>query len=131
MATYHAKSPAHYAGKSCGNGHCVAFAREAADLGHTSTWKKGQHVRGLPADTPPGLVIATFDPDGTYGNHTDGRSHVAILEEIQAGGLLVWDQWVGHTVSQRVIRFKGGADKAVNDGDQYYVVSTAAQTTNV
>ena len=42
----------------------------------------------------PGTAIATFDPDGRYGNHTDGRSHAAIYLGQDATGIRVIDQWV-------------------------------------
>ena len=119
-----AKTPAGYAGKAVGNGHCVGFVREAAGLPHTSLWRRGEQVRAI--RPPAGTAIATFDPDGRYGNHTDGRSHAAILVATQGDGLLVWDQWVGHPVAQRVIRFRGGSGQAVNDGDQFHVIEVAA-----
>lgn len=111
----------HY-GRSIGNGHCVAFVREVTGLGPTATWRRGEQVRG--GGHAYGTAIATFDPDGRYGNHIDGRSHTAILLAEQDDGLLVADQWVGHNVNQRTIRFRGGrvATNAVNDGDCYYVV---------
>jgi hypothetical protein len=71
---------------------------------------------------PRGTAIACFDPDGAYGNHTDGRSHAAVFHEEVPEGLLVWDQWVGHPVSPRVIRFRNGRGLAVDDGDQFCVV---------
>ena len=72
-----------------------------------------------------GTAIATFDPDGRYGNHTDGRSHAAIFVAEQGDGLLVWDQWVHHPVSQRIIHFRGGAGEPVNNGDQFCVIEQA------
>ena len=70
----------------------------------------------------PGTIIATFDPDGTYGNHTDGRSHVAVLLEYNSAGLWCLDQWVGQPVHERLIQFRDGGAKPVNDADQYYTV---------
>ena len=71
---------------------------------------------------PAGTAIATFDPSGTYGNHTDGRSHGAIYVSQNADGVLVYDQWTGQPVHQRTIHFRNGSGSAVNDGDQFYVV---------
>ena len=68
------------------------------------------------------VAIATFDPDGRYGNHTDGRSHAAIFMEQVDDGLLVWDQWHDQPVHQRVIRFRGGEGRWVNDGDRFFVI---------
>lgn len=39
----------------------------------------------------PGTAIATFDPSGKYGNHTDGRSHAAIYLGQDATGIQVLD----------------------------------------
>jgi hypothetical protein len=125
MTVWSADNPEFFAGQVVGNGHCVAFVRTAGALPHTSLWRRGDRVRLMaPGDLPKGLVIATFDPDGRYGNHTDGRSHVAVLLARQDDGLLVYDQWVGHPVAQRLIRYKGGQGDAVNDGDAYAVVVT-------
>lgn len=56
----------------------------------------------------PGTVIATFDSDGLYGNHLDGRSHAAIYLGQGLIGIRVLDPLSGHTrqpVHERVIRF--------------------------
>jgi hypothetical protein len=72
---------------------------------------------------PEGTAIATFDPAGTYGNHTDGRSHGAIyVSQVAGQGLDVYDQWLGQPVHQRMIHFRKGVGLAVNDGNQFYVV---------
>lgn len=118
-----AANPQSYDGETVGDGQCVAFVEAAAGTPTTAHWQRGQLVKGNAAVT--GTAIATFDPDGSYGNHTDGRSHAAILVEQQSGGLLVWDQWLDHPVSQRVIHFRGGQSEPVNDGDQFYVIEQA------
>jgi len=115
-----AEFPEDYAGQVVHNGHCVRYVQECAGCPHTSQWKPGVKVRG--AFLTPGTAIATFDSNGSYGNHTDGRSHAAILVEETAAGLLVWDQWLRHPVQQRTIRFRGGKGRKVNDGDQFYVI---------
>jgi hypothetical protein len=115
-----AERPGDYVGQVVGNGHCVAYVREAAAAPHTSQWRRGAKVKI--SGGVPGLAIATFDPDGRYGNHTDGRSHTALLVAVTDAGLQVWDQWVGQPVHQRTIRFKGGQGDAVNDGDAYHAI---------
>ena len=110
-------------GQVVGNGQCVAFVVAAAQTPHTASWKQGALVRD--GAIPTGTAIATFDEDGSYGNHTDGTSHAAIFIELRPAGLLVWDQWVGHPVSQRVIHFRDGNGEPVNDGDQFYVIEQA------
>jgi hypothetical protein len=116
-----------YNGIVVGNGHCVAFVRQAAQAPHTSQWRRGPNVRTHPP--PEGTAIATFDADGSYGNHTDGRSHAAILLAVGIDGLEVRDQWVGRAVATRIIRYKGGRGDPVNDGDAYYtILSGEAET---
>jgi hypothetical protein len=110
----------HLLGSVIGNGHCVALVRECAPLPPTRAWRRGDPVRN--SNCAAGTVIATFDADGTYGNHVDGRSHAAILLRENTDGLLVIDQWLGQPVHQRVIRYRNGSGDAVNDGDRYHVV---------
>jgi hypothetical protein len=111
------------AGRVIGSGQCVDYVRAASGLGHTSTWRRGERVRG--SAQPAGTVIATFGAEGRYENRTDGSSHTAILDAIQTDGLLVHDQWKGHPVQQRLIRFKAGRQGTPNnDGDAYYSVVT-------
>lgn len=122
--THIAPHPETYAGRVVGNGHCVAYVREAAKLGHTSTWRAGDAPT---RDTPAGTAIATFDDDGRYGNHTDGRSHAAILIAWEPEGLRVWDQWLGQPVHSRLIRFPViGKPTAANDGHAYRLIDATA-----
>jgi hypothetical protein len=109
-----------YLGQRVANGQCVRFLQEAGGLPHTSKWRPGDKVRGSGCE--PGTCIATFDPNGRYGNHVDGRSHAAIFLEERAEGLLVIDQWVGHPVAHRTIRFRGGSGRRVNDGDAFCII---------
>ena len=72
----------------------MRYVQEAGGVPHTSRWRWGEKARGSGAAA--GTIIATFDADGRYGNHTDGRSHALVLIAEEAAGLGVWDQWVGH-----------------------------------
>jgi hypothetical protein len=112
-----------HAGKVVGNGHCVRFLQVAGGVPHTSRWRKGAAARG--ATLERGTAIATFDPDGTYGNHVDGRSHAAVVDRVQTNGIMVWDQWVGHPVARRLLKYRNGEGPAVNDGDRFYVIEPA------
>lgn len=105
------------------NGQCVAFVEKAAATPRTAGWTRGAKVAGNAA-LAPGTAIATFDPAGTYGNHTDGRSHAAIYVSQAPNGIVVYDQWLGQPVHQRTIRFPDPADppKPVNDATQFYVI---------
>lgn len=102
------------------DGHCVALVCECSDLPETAKWRRGDPVRG--SDHAQGTCVATFDPDGTYGNHTDGQSHAAILRAINTDGLVVVDQWQGQPVQMREIGYRGGAPPACDDADSYSVI---------
>ena len=123
---YIAQGHARHYGRFAGvNQHCVALVRECAGLPHTANWRRGVPVRG--SGCAPGTVVATFDPDGGYGNHVDGRSHACILLAENKDGLLVCDQWLGQPVHQRVIRYRNGRGNPINDGDAYHVVELAEE----
>jgi hypothetical protein len=115
-----ASAPSNYVGETVGNGQCVAYVQRAAGAPQTTIWKRGKLVKG--GNIPQGTAIATFDRDGTYGNHVDGRSHAAIFHEELPEGLSVWDQWLHHPVATRIIHFRSGGGLAVNDGDQFHVI---------
>lgn len=130
---YIAVTPRSYIGQSVGNGQCVAFTQKAANMPHTAAWQRGTLVKGN-VNLVPGTAIATFDPSGKYGNHTDGRSHAAIYLGQDATGIQVLDQWVRHDtdktgrpisvphrVSPRTIFFRK-SPRTENNGDNYYVV---------
>jgi hypothetical protein len=114
-----ATNPESYDGQVVGSGQCVAYVERACGAPHTSQWKRGDLVKG--SNVAQGFAIATFEPDGAYGN-TPGRSHAAVFHQQNPSGLLVWDQWVHHPVAPRLIRFKGGEGLPVDDGDQFYVI---------
>jgi hypothetical protein len=115
--------PLRYVGRTFANGHCVRFVQIVGDMPHTSMWRRGQKVRG--GGVSRGTVVATFGEDGRYENRIDGHSHAAILLDQGMLGLNVVDQWQGHPVAERMIRFKGGEGKPVNDGDMFYVVESS------
>ena len=122
LVMFRARGPHAFVGRVVGNGHCVAFVREAAFVPHTSKWRRGTKARG--GELPNGTAIATFDPvSHRYTNSVDGRSHAAIFLREDPEGLRVLDQWVGRPVGPRLIRFAPGANtRPVNDGDAYYVI---------
>jgi hypothetical protein len=130
--TYVSANPKKFLNTSVGNGQCVAFVRAAAQVGHTSTWTRGESVRG--ARLVVGTAIATFDKNGKYANDTSGLSHAAIYLGQDAIGVQVLDQWVKKkhlangavdleviNVHERTLRFQDNAS-AVNDGRNYYVI---------
>ena len=107
------------AGQVVGSGQCVSLLQDFG-VPHTSKWRAGISVRGSGCEA--GTCIASFDPNGTYGNHVDGRSHAAVFIAEQADGLLVFDQWKGHAAARRVIQFRGGNGRRVNDGDAFAII---------
>lgn len=116
-------NPEAWLGTVVGSGHCVDYVREAAGAPHTSAWQRGARVRGRLHKY--GTTIATFDADGTYGNHTTGESHAAVFIGHTADGIVVFDQWTGQPVHERIIRFQGGEGDPCNDG-AFYVVEAHA-----
>jgi hypothetical protein len=118
-ARYVAQNPERWMGQAVGTGQCVAYVREASGAPRTSQWRRAGRVKG-DREIPQGAAIATFDPNGSYGNHEDGRSHAAIYIAQNENGLTVYDQWKGQVVHQRVIRF--GGEKPVNNGDEFYLI---------
>ncbi len=116
---YIALNPKSYETKVVGNGDCVAFVKVSANAPQTSLWKPGVNVKG--ATLQEGTAIATFQKE-EYTNRRNGDSHAAIYIGQDKVGLYVWDQWKGHPVSARRIRFKEGVGAACDDGDAFYVI---------
>lgn len=108
-----------YIGQVIGSGQCVAFVQRFTGAPLTHLWKQGQLVKGA-TSLPPGSAIATFDVDGTYGNHTDGRSHAAIYLGQDDTGLQVMDAWLKQPVHRRTIFF--GHKLPVNDGNLFFLI---------
>jgi hypothetical protein len=101
---------------------CVGHVRRVTGLPHTSAWRRGVKVRD--SGLASGVAIATFSDAGVYENDTSGRSHAAIFIEQTDEGIRVLDAWVGREAGERIIRFRGGAGKPVDDGDAYSVIET-------
>jgi hypothetical protein len=128
---YVAVDPERWIGQpSVGSGQCVALVQQATGAPLTAQWRRGALVRGNMA-LRPGTAIATFDPDGRYGSHTDGRSHAAIYLGQDANGIRVIDQWIlrrngkvvriqaSHT---RIIPF-GGSHTDIENGNRYCAIT--------
>lgn len=113
--------------KLVGNGQCVALIHAVANIPATLSWHQGDQVKGNP-HIQPGTIIATFDSNGRYGNHTNGTSHAAIFLRHAPNGIVVLDQWKGHGAQadhfpqQRTISFNRPGSQKVDQGESYYVV---------
>ncbi|CAF0901416.1 unnamed protein product [Rotaria sordida] len=112
-------NPSQYAGRSLCDpsggycGECVSFVKICTgDRRTTHQWRPGTRVRG--ANIASGTAIATF-PNGKY------RGHAAIYISQDKNGIQVWDQWKGHPVSRRTIRWNGSG--LSNNGDSFYVIN--------
>ena len=116
-----------YLNQYVGTGQCVALVQAAdSSVGLTATWTQGSAVQGN-TSLQPGTAIATFGPNGTYTNSTDGSSHAAIYLGQNAQGIQVEDQWVGHPASVRTIAWSSTtSSSAANNGSAFYVVSHAS-----
>ena len=113
-----------YLNQYVGSGQCVALVQTAdSSVGLTATWTQGSAVQG-DTSLQPGTAIATFGPNGTYTNSTDGSSHAAIYLGQNAQGIQVEDQWQGHPASIRTIAWTSAtSSSAANNGSAFYVVS--------
>ncbi|CAF1320370.1 unnamed protein product [Rotaria magnacalcarata] len=108
---YSGRSVCDHSGGYCGE--CVSFVKKCTgDRRATSQWRQGRKVRA--ARVPYGTAIATF-PNGKYSGHA------AIYISQDSIGIQVWDQWRGHTVSKRTIRWNGNG--LSNSGDSFYVIN--------
>lgn len=120
---YLAPLPEAFVGEVVGDGYCVKFVQAAAGAPRTVAWRAGALVRGH-LDLAQGTAIATFEADGTYTSATG--NHAAVYIGQDETGIWVYDQWRGHPVSHRQIRFEGGrgasAGSKSNNGKLYRVI---------
>lgn len=117
---YLAPLPEFRLGTVVGTGQCVPYVQAAARAPLTKFWRRGALVKGNPT-IKAGTAIAIFDPNGTYGNHLDKRSHAAIYLSQDNVALHVYDQWLGQPVHPRPIRF--GGKFPVDDGNLFYIIA--------
>lgn len=121
-----AKDPHQHLGGTLDTGHCMRHVQIVAGVPHSSKLRRGAKVRD--SEVPRGTVIGTFHPKGHYTNATDGSAHVAIFLEKRPEGIAVVDCWVGQPVAERVIQYRNGRGKAVNDADRFHVVEEVDTT---
>jgi hypothetical protein len=75
----------------------------------------GGQVKGN-SNLVPGTAIATFGPDGKYAG-----GHAAVYMGQDQNGIQVMDQWVGHPVAPRTIRWDGATPS--NNGSLFHVIN--------
>jgi len=110
----------YYANTVVGTGHCVSLIRKCSGAPHTSHWKPGHYVLGLPSGSiRSGSIIATF-LNGKYPNKTGW--HAAIYISHNQDGIWVWDQWLGQPVHRRFIRYRTDKAAPANSAQDYRVV---------
>jgi hypothetical protein len=110
-----------------GRGQRVDLVKLATGAPQTSGWRAGDWVRGN-TELALGTAIATFGPDGRYGNRTDGTSHAAIYLGQGPEGLRILDQYTGADgivrKQGRILRWEGGnpSSQSVDEGKNYRVI---------
>ena len=72
-----------------------------------------------PGTIEQGTIIATFD-GGIYPNKTGWHAAIYITHDEQ--GIMVWDQWKGTPVHQRLIRVREDNALPANSATEYRVV---------
>jgi len=107
-------------GKLVGDGQCVALVQHCAGAPHTSTWRKGESVRGN-LSVQPGTAIATFDTNGKYPNQAHGN-HAAIYISQDSKGILVYDQWKDNEKGVHIRPIRWGGDDPSDDGNAFSVI---------
>jgi hypothetical protein len=105
-----------------GNTECVEFVRQVTGAPHTTSWSRGQRVKGAAIGSiQRGTAIATFDDNGNYPTDGQGR-HAAIFLGKNDSGIQVLDQWNAQgRVLPRTIRFNRAGSRSDN-GDTFYVI---------
>jgi hypothetical protein len=113
-----------FKGQLVGNGQCPQICQLHGHVPLTSTWVEGPKVRGNAA-IPKGTAIATFI-NGKYPSNAHGN-HVAIyIEQDEANGVKVFDQWQGKEggAGYRWLPWKDGVSDRSNDGSAMSVILT-------
>jgi len=108
---------------------CAAAVKALTGAPQTSLWRRGKKVKGN--NILPGTAIATFPTK--VGTVFMFKGHAAILAEIHATGLVVYDQYntPEKPFGKRTIKFVCGGYVS-NDGEAFYVIEAVQDplTTN-
>jgi len=114
-----------YAGKSYTNkggvSQCVEFIRQTLNAPDTTHWNEGKKISRSDSSTISGTPIATFI-NGKYSHLGSPNQHAAIYLRQDAEGIHVLDQFPGHNVSPRVIRWEPHWKGLSNDGNAFSVI---------
>ena len=90
-------------------------------IGLTSSWRKGLHVKENCAKIPTLTAIATFlGPNGSY-DEPNLHQHTAIFVKCETTGIRVWDQWNGTPIASRIISWGGGSPQYT--GNNFWTIA--------
>ncbi|XP_054162661.1 domesticated amidase effector 2-like [Oppia nitens] len=78
-------------------------------IGLTSTWRKGVHVKDNCGKIPALTAIATFLGPNDHYDEPHLHQHTAIFVKCEEAGIRVWDQWAGTPIGSRIIRWTSGS----------------------
>lgn len=110
------------------NQECAALVQTSChrqpgnrQIGLTSTWRKGLHIKQNCAKIPRFTAIATFlGPNGHY-DEPHLHQHTAIFVQCEATGIRVYDQWNGTPIGYRIIPWAGHS--AQYSGNNFWTIA--------
>ena len=91
-------------------------------IGLTSSWRKGLHVREHCGQIPKNTAIATFLGPNRHFDEPHLHQHTAIFQRCEPHGIGVYDQWNGTPINYRVIPWDHGASIQYT-GQNYWTVA--------
>ncbi len=91
------------------------------EIGLTTRWKRGIHVKESCGSIPKFTAIATFlGPNGSY-DAPNLHQHTAVFVKCEDTGIRVWDQWNGTPLAYRIIPWHGSSQQY--SGINFYTIA--------
>ncbi|OTF82294.1 hypothetical protein BLA29_012359 [Euroglyphus maynei] len=91
------------------------------EIGLTSSWRRGVHVKDNCSKIPAYTAIATFlGPNHRY-DEPHLHQHTAIYVRCEKAGIRVYDQWNGTPIGFRIIPWNGASPQY--NGNNFYTVA--------